>query len=514
MSLSYQQIWEQFSVVEFKRRIYIKRLQENGEYEAEFQEISDGQMKDGSVNSLSRSLPNNSWEFGRVNVSNVRLEILSAFQEFASETDPNSIFSGFIRHRSIVKVVDALIDKYTDPTEKSEASVTTFIGLIDSLTATTEQGYETVTALDFLSVLDEINVKELILVQTTLSNLVYEIINRSEFTKFFSVSNSTVYINPGYNATNIDVSVYDGSVLEMLEDLAKGHSIFYIDPDDNYFYFKPADPTVTVQYSFLEENNRKLEISSFREGVDRQITNWYWSDLEEFLQGDWNSTDWTGSTSSGWEHTTGNTSVLSESTPAVNAKGYTISYTVKDRTAGTFSISFGGYSASGISANGKVSITSSSTGNLQITPTSDFDGSIIISIKSDIKAIRNPEPVNPRSSTFKIDGITDDVQRQSTLNAVLERSQNAKPYFKLELPYFPVIKILDKIEVQSFGSAPRDAVRWGMFLWTDKDTADPLTAPRWRKPAGIRISQDDKWMVRAISHDKNLRTTLELEKIV
>lgn len=514
MVMSYEQVWQQFSHVSFKRRIYIKRLKEDGSYEADFTEISDGQMKDGSVNSISRSLPNNSWEFGRVNVSNVRLEILSAFQEFAAETDPNSIFSGFIRHRSIVKIVDALIDKYTDPNEPAEASVTTFIGLIDSLTATTEQGYETVTALDFLSVLDEINVKELTLVQTTLSSLVYEIINRSEFTKFFSVSNSTVYINPGYNATNIDVSVYDGSVLEMLEDLAKGHSIFYIDPDDNYFYFKPADPTATVQYSFLEENNRKLEISSFREGVDRQITNWYWADLEEFLQGDWTSVDWTGSSSSGWEHTTGNTSVLSEPTPAVNAKQYIISYTVKDRTAGTFSLSFGGYSASGISANGKVSITTSSTANLQITPTSDFDGAIIISIKSDIKAIKNPAPVNPRSSTFKIDGIKDDAQRQATLNAVLERSQDAKPYFKLDLPYFPVIKILDKVEVQSFGSAPRDAVRWGMFLWTDKDTADPLTAPRWRKPAGIRISQDDKWLVRSISHDKNLRTTLELEKIV
>lgn len=411
MSLTFQEIWERYSHVQFKRRIYIKRLKEDGTYEPDFTEISDGLMKDGSVQSISRSLPNNSWQLGRVNVANVRLEILSAFQEFASELDANSIFAGFIRHRSIIKVVDAFIDKYTDPENPVEASVIAFTGLIDSNTATTEQGYESITALDFLSVLDEINVNELSLAQTTLSNLVYEVMNRGEFTKFFNVSSSTTYINPGYNATSIDVTQYDGSVLEMLEDLSKGHSIFYVDPDDNYFYFKPADPTASVQFSFLEENNRKLDISSYREGIDRQITHWYWND-------------------------------------------------------------------------------------------------------TDISAIKSPAPVNPRSSTFEIKGITNDTQRQNTLNEVLSRSEDAKPYFKLQLPYFPVIKLLDKVEVQSFGSAPRDAVRWGMFLWTDSSTADPLTAPRWRKPAGIRISRDDKWMVRAISHDRSLRTTLELEKIV
>lgn len=411
MSLTYKQIWERESHVEFRRRLYVKRLREDGSYEPTFQEISAGMMKEGSINSLSRSLPNNSWQFGRVIFSNVRLEILSAFQEFASENDANSIFSGYIRHLSIVKVVDALIDKYTDPENPVEASVTTFIGLLDSRTATTEQGSETITALDFLTVLDEINVNELNLTETTLSDLIYEIMNRSEFTKYFNVSDSTTYISPGYNATNIDVYQYDGSVLEMIEDLAKGHSIFFVDPDDNYFYFKAVEPTSSVQHSFLEMNNRKLDISSYREGVDRQITHWYWEDTDPI-----------------------------------------------------------------------------------------------------ISAVKTPAPINPRSSTFNIKGITNSTQRQNTLNKVLEKSKDAKPYFKLQLPYFPVVKLLDKVEVQSFGSAPRDAVRWGMFVYTDKDTADPLTAPRWRKPAGIRVSRDDKWIVRGISHDKTFKTTLELER--
>ena len=413
MSLTFQQIWEQYSQVEFKRRIFVKRLQEDGTYEAEFSEISQSLMKDGSVKSMSRSLPNDSYQFGYVTVSNLNLEILSAFQEFASELDPNSIFSGFIRHKSIIKIVDAFIDKYTDPDNPVEASVTLFEGLIDATNAQTEQGFEKITILDFLSVLDNINVSELSLVETTMNDLIYEIMNRPEFTKYFSVSNSTTYIDAGYNATNIDVSVYTGSVMEMMQDLAKGHSIFFVDPTDNFFYFKPANPTASVIYEFLEANNRKLDISAWREGVDRQRTNWYWND------------------------------------PDV-----------------------------------------------------------------DISAIVDPAPVNQFSETFSINGITNNTQRQNVLDFILTRTKDAKPYFKLVLPYFPVIKILDRVKVQSFGSAPKDAVRWGMFQWTDKGTGDPNTAPRWRKPAGIRISSDDEWIVTRISHDSSFRTIIELQKIL
>ncbi len=514
MSLTFAQIWERYSHVQFNRRMYIKRLNQDGTYESDFTEISQGLMKDGSVQSLSRSLPNNSWQFGYVTVDNVGLEILSAFQEFASEQDPNSIFLGFIRHHSIIKIVDSFIDKYTDEDNPVEASVVTFQGLLDSITATTEQGYETITALDFLSILNDINVSQLTLTQTTMNELIYEIINNPMFTKFFNVSNSSTYINAGFDASNIDVRKYTGSVFNMMEDLAKGHSIFYINPDDNYFYFVPINPTAGVVYSFLEDNNRKLSISGYREGIDRQVTNWYWDGVDEWLQGQWTSADWSGSDSDGWLHNTGNTTVLSEDTPAISSKRYHVTYTVNDRTAGSFTISFGGINYAGITASGEQYFVTSSTSNLQITPTSNFDGSIIISIKADISAVADVNQINPISQNFRIDGIVDDDQRQSLLNYVLSITRNPRPYFKLELPYFPIIKILDKIEVQSFGSAPSDAVRWGMFIWTSSSTTSPSTAPRWRKPAGIRISRDDKWMVRAISHDNNLKTTLELEKII
>jgi len=308
----------------------------------------------------------------------------------------------------------------------------------------------------------------------------------------------------------------DSTVLEMVQDLAKGHSIFYIDPEDNYFYFKPADPTATVVHEFLEANNRKLDISKWREGIDRQVTNWYWENIDEFLSDvddDWTSAGWSGSTSN-WSHTTGNTSILSEPSAPESGKPYKITYTVEDRTSGTFTIAFGGTSNAGLSASGVLEVTTSTTGNLQITPTSDFNGSIKISIVPVIKAVNDESQVIQVSETCDIKGITNNTQRQNLINYLLTRSKDAKPYFSLSLPYFPVIKLLDRVKVQSFGSAPRDAVRWGMFKWTDKDTGDPNTAPRWRKPAGIRISSDDEWMVRGISHDANFRTIVELQKIL
>lgn len=411
MTLTYQQIYDRYSVVEFRRRMYIKRLNEDGTYETDFSEISQGLLPDGSLNRLSLSLPNASYSFGKVKVSNASLKIQSAYQEFASELDPKSIFSGFIRHWSIVKIVDSLIDKYTDSDNPEEVSVTVFQGLLDSPTATTEQATESITALDFLIVLNEINVNELNLVGTTINALVYEIMNRSEFTKFFNVSNSSTYINAGYNASSIDVSQYDGTVLEMLEDLAKGHSIFYINPLDNYFYFLEATPTSSVQFSFLESNNRKMKLSKYREGIDRQINKWYWGD----------------------------------------------------------------------------------TG---------------------ISSIATPEPINPRSETIDIKGITDATQRQNVLDFILSKTKDAKPYFSLKIPYLPTIKLLDRVIIQSFGQAPPNVARWGMFKWTASDTPDPEDAPRWAKTAGITISADKEWMVRSVNHDKNLQTTIEVEQIL
>jgi len=95
----------------------------------------------------------------------------------------------------------------------------------------------------------------------------------------------------------------------------------------------------------------------------------------------WTSTGWTGSFATGWTHTTGNTTALTNTLAAVNGNYYQITYTVTGRTAGSFTIAFGGYSIAGITATGNTGPQAISTGTLSITPTTDFDGTIVISIK-------------------------------------------------------------------------------------------------------------------------------------
>ncbi len=103
----------------------------------------------------------------------------------------------------------------------------------------------------------------------------------------------------------------------------------------------------------------------------------------EFLDADnWTSTDWTGDWASGWDHTPGNTTVLSHDHAAVNATKYQITFTVTGRTDGTFTITFGGQTSPSFFQTSDWSTLTTSTGSLQITPTLLFDGAIVISIKS------------------------------------------------------------------------------------------------------------------------------------
>jgi hypothetical protein len=117
---------------------------------------------------------------------------------------------------------------------------------------------------------------------------------------------------------------------------------------------------------------------------------------EFLLATTWVSTGWTGDWATGWIHTVGNVSVLSHNKVAVNTTKYQIAYTVTGRTAGSFTIGFGGQSNASISATGAWGPTTTSTAALTITPTTDFNGTIVISIKS-ITGVSTPL-VNLRSS--------------------------------------------------------------------------------------------------------------------
>jgi hypothetical protein len=80
--------------------------------------------------------------------------------------------------------------------------------------------------------------------------------------------------------------------------------------------------------------------------------------------------------------TINNTTILSHDHLAVIATKYQIAYTVTGRTAGTFNVTFGGFTRFYLNSTGSWSVYAASTGVLRIIPTETFDGTIVISIKS------------------------------------------------------------------------------------------------------------------------------------
>jgi hypothetical protein len=94
-------------------------------------------------------------------------------------------------------------------------------------------------------------------------------------------------------------------------------------------------------------------------------------------------TNWTGTGwATGYTHTAGSTAVLTGVDAIANATYYQTVITITGRTAGTVTVAFGGYSSGAISASLTVAPLTTSTAVLTVTPTTDFNGTIVLSIKS------------------------------------------------------------------------------------------------------------------------------------
>ena len=86
----------------------------------------------------------------------------------------------------------------------------------------------------------------------------------------------------------------------------------------------------------------------------------------------------------GYIHGSGSTVALVTSLAAINLAKYQISWTIIGRTIGTVFITYGGVTIpstpAGFSISGSQGLTAISTGELSISPTTDFNGRIILSI--------------------------------------------------------------------------------------------------------------------------------------
>ena len=94
----------------------------------------------------------------------------------------------------------------------------------------------------------------------------------------------------------------------------------------------------------------------------------------------WTSTGWTGTYNS-FTHTPGNTTALSNTLAAVSGVTYTLVITITGRTAGDVTGAFGGGTTGAITATTTTTIIASTTGPLTLTPSTDFDGTLVVSLR-------------------------------------------------------------------------------------------------------------------------------------
>jgi len=94
----------------------------------------------------------------------------------------------------------------------------------------------------------------------------------------------------------------------------------------------------------------------------------------------WTSTGWTGSYPS-FTHTTGNTTNLTNTLAAVTGASYAITYTITGRTAGLIAITFGSVSSGNVTATGTSYYKALNTNSIAVVPSTDFDGTVVISVK-------------------------------------------------------------------------------------------------------------------------------------
>lgn len=409
MTLTIQQIYERYSVRDFCRKVEIKRLKTDGTYETDWQNVetlSGLKLLDKSVQSINYKLSNNSYNFGIVSVGNVILKLNSKNGQFDDESNSGSIFkNGYVRHESLVRIRDGYVDKYTDPNNPVEVYETVFQGFIDVTSQSTKvddenliQDLQCIDMLSFLLkkyTLDDMGT----LSSTDIDSLIYEILNRTEFTTFFTVD--ALNINAGYNITSFDVTQYENQteLLTLFQNISIGHSFFYV--KNEAFYYQEI--TTGNALSFTLDKKKLIKFAQYSSGINNVYEKFYW-----------------------------------EEQPAI-----------------TFTAS--------------------------------------------------PNKYN-KSQTINIKGATDNTQRQNVLNKIGNVAKVQRREFKVTMPYFMPVFIMDKITINSPDIYPSDAFIWGVSRWGE--------GKRWRKSLKAdNIPNNQEWLVKDVKHS-NYQTQLLMQEII
>jgi len=277
--MTYNATYLKSKVLRSEVKIEIKRINSSGVYESSWVNIEDLTATEvkahNSIPGISYSLPNETYSYGVLKVPDCTLKLASINGEFDSETNTNSIFNGYVRHKTLVKISHGYLNNETGNYEYIEV----YRGFINEISNNTkvsnDNTYQDLFIEDLLTfLLKEYTFSDFTLTSTTLEAFLYELFNRSEFTDFLTVS--TGNIEAGYDIQNIDDTALEGQTqwLKILQDLSIGHSFLY--QREGVLYYKPIE--ASTQDIFTFDRDSIIKVSNFSSGIDEVFEILYWKD--------------------------------------------------------------------------------------------------------------------------------------------------------------------------------------------------------------------------------------------
>jgi hypothetical protein len=93
-------------------------------------------------------------------------------------------------------------------------------------------------------------------------------------------------------------------------------------------------------------------------------------------------TGWTGSYGAGFTHTSGTAAVTDTTIVPTAGYNYQITFTVTGRTAGSFTLQYGGITSPPFTASGNWESIAVGNGTFSLIPTTDFNGTVVVHVQS------------------------------------------------------------------------------------------------------------------------------------
>ncbi|MDH3878132.1 MAG: hypothetical protein OET18_09840, partial [Desulfobacterales bacterium] len=238
---TYDSLYQQHSGLRTELKIEIDRINSLGVYEGSFTDIetliADDILVRDSIPSMSYKLPSDAINFGVLRVPDCTIKLLSVNGEFSNESNYQSIFFGYVRHGTLVRISQGYIDPVDDQIYYKEV----YRGFINEKSKNTKVSnkntYQNLFIEDVLTfLLKEHTFSEYTIAATTLNAFLFELFNRPDFTDFLTVDVGN--INAGYDVQNIDDTAIEGQTqwLKIVQDLSIGHS--YLFQRDGVLFYK------------------------------------------------------------------------------------------------------------------------------------------------------------------------------------------------------------------------------------------------------------------------------------